>query len=667
MNPITLLSGGLLRGEVVLTACVLHDDSVWVGTISGRVFRCSGNALVPVDGGRIPGVQVYSLFQDSRTNLWAGTSGGLFRWESGGFQRIQGPVPLNGNVTVVYEDRSGVLWFGTFAGLVSLHNGKFDVYPLKDVEIRAIAEDRAGGLWIGTIRGGIYTMSQEIPRRLCRLEHCPVNDARSLYFDLDGNLWIGSWGDGLFLRKAGSFRNFTTRDGLPSDKIQAIIRDSRGKFWISSNNGIFGIAPQAMNEFVPGRSPPLLCQHLSLREGMGNRFCTGAGQPVICRTSDGRMWIPNMEQMAVFGPESVGGSGKGLNVLVDSVRVDGVEVPADAEGACTISSGNRRIEFGFTALDLASPQSLRFRTLLEGMDARWVEAGGQRTARYSQLLPGEYRFRVMAGGADGQWHESVQRIRVRVVPRVWERRWVQFLGVALLMGFAGAGLVLRQRRRYRLKLHRLELEQRVEEERRRIAFDLHDEIGSRLTAVANCGELALREGQTTRDMKNQIGMITRRIRELIDVMGEIVWTVNPRNDSVSNLVAYMADYAEQFIVPAGITCRLDLDPDYPDVLVRAQARHQLLLAVKEVLNNAVKHAAPARIRLAVHYRPGRLSVEISDDGRGFAPRDQRVGGHGLQSIQDRMEAIGGWVEIKSEAGRGTSVMLLLPLNEEGAA
>jgi signal transduction histidine kinase len=123
---------------------------------------------------------------------------------------------------------------------------------------------------------------------------------------------------------------------------------------------------------------------------------------------------------------------------------------------------------------------VRFRYKLEGMDRDWMDAGTTRAAQYSRLPPGDYEFRVMASSGDGQWREANRTIRFQVVPRVWERPWVQLAATALLVSLVGGSATLAYRRRLRLKLARLEMEQKVETERRRIARDLHDELGSRL-------------------------------------------------------------------------------------------------------------------------------------------------------------------------------------------
>jgi signal transduction histidine kinase len=206
----------------------------------------------------------------------------------------------------------------------------------------------------------------------------------------------------------------------------------------------------------------------------------------------------------------------------------------------------------------------------------------------------------------------------------------------------------------------------LENERRRIARDLHDELGARLTATALHGELLVQDGKMPDDAKSEMNLITRRVRQLIGAVDEVVWTTDPENDSLANVVAFLCDYVEQFLAPTGISYRLEVDPDLPALQMGAQARRNLLFAVKETLNNGVRHAEARKILLKICLENGWLKVEISDDGHGFKIGETRAQGKGLANIRGRMELVKGRAEINSEAGKGSTVTLYLPLPKNGS-
>ena len=231
----------------------------------------------------------------------------------------------------------------------------------------------------------------------------------------------------------------------------------------------------------------------------------------------------------------------------------------------------------------------------------------------------------MACNNDGVWNEAGASLAITVLPHVWQTGWFMMVcfaaGTAGLVG-TGWGIA---RRRARRRLAKMEQAAAIERERARIARDMHDEFGSRLTTIANLGELAQYHTPSPADMKSQLGSITSQVRELINTLDEVVWTVSPENDSLPSLAAFLSDYTERFVAPSGIRHRLELDPDYPPLLVSAEARHNLLLATKEALNNAVRHAAPKMICLELHVQNGCLDVVISDDGHGFEVGQTRAG------------------------------------------
>jgi ligand-binding sensor domain-containing protein/signal transduction histidine kinase len=650
------------------TTCVTRDGAIWMGTGGSGAIRFDGtnfSSFGLAEG--LANQHVCALFEDSRTNLWAGTSGGLFRWEAGRFVPMAGPPEMSVWVKALFEDHRGRLWIGTLGGLICYEQGRLEVYHLRRdkgyCDIRCLAEDSSGNLWVGTIGQGLFYLPGGQADKSQQVQTCPALDVRALYYSKEGTLWIGGWGGGLFWMENGLFFNVTTEDGLPSDRIQSIMADTTGRMWLSTDNGLIGLTPSEVQNYRRGISPPLLCQHISMAEGLANGGCSGSGQPVAARTADDRLLFPNYEGVAVLDPQKTENRQLPLRVMVESVFADGKELSPAAVGKWQVSSGVRRFEFDYTAPNLATQPSLHFRHKLVGMDKDWVDVGEQRAAYYSQLPPGNYQFHVMVGGADNKWYSADRVINLNIMPRFWERRWLQVLASALLVAILGGSFGWSQRRKYRLRVERLQMQNVMEDERRRIARDLHDEFGSRLSGIALQGEAATQAGHISPTAYSEIMTMTRRVRGLIGILDEVVWATNPANDSLANVVAYLCDYTEDFLSPTAIHCRLEVPAtsELPAITLTAQTRHNLLLATKEALNNSIRHAQAKTIWLKIHIKSGCLVVEIADDGGGFEPTAVRAGGNGLLNFTKRMELIHGKVEIQSQTNQGTIVRLKIPL------
>ena len=259
---------------------------------------------------------------------------------------------------------------------------------------------------------------------------------------------------------------------------------------------------------------------------------------------------------------------------------------------------------------------------------------------------------------------------LKIIYPWWDHGWARFLGTtARWVGFflgllaLGGGLfwlmnVLAQRR----YLRRLAVKESQEKERRRIAQDLHDDLGSGLTEIIQLGDMSPLDCRTLEEWQQRVKVIAQKTRDLVTTVDEIVWTVNPRNDAIPNLAGYLSDYAQEFFRVSPIHCRLEIAGELPVVTVSAMVRHHFFLAFKEVLNNVARHSRATEVWVQISCEAGRFTVRVRDNGVGFDPATVRAG-NGLANLQSRFEQIGGRVKTESTPGAGTTVEFILPFTE----
>jgi signal transduction histidine kinase len=244
----------------------------------------------------------------------------------------------------------------------------------------------------------------------------------------------------------------------------------------------------------------------------------------------------------------------------------------------------------------------------------------------------------------------------------WQRGWFfAVTGGGALAGVAAVAQLL-ERRRSRREIRRLEKERAVAAERARIARDIHDELGASLTKIFKLAESMSLDGEPAA-ARAVPRTIASTARGTIQSMDEIVWAVNPKNDTLSEMADYLVYFTEDFLRPAGIACILEVPLKLPAIPVAAEVRHNLFMAVKEALNNAVKHAAAAQVRFGMEFIGNQLAVEVKDNGRGFDPAAAGALGNGLENIRRRMSGIGGQLILRSGPGEGTIVRLQVSLPE----
>ncbi|HEX5399558.1 MAG TPA: triple tyrosine motif-containing protein, partial [Verrucomicrobiae bacterium] len=329
----------------------------------------------------------------------------------------------------------------------------------------------------------------------------------------------------------------------------------------------------------------------------------------------------------------------------------------------TVPPGHQQYDFIYTALNFDSGEKTRFRYRIDspGSKAEWVDAGTQRSAHYGPLPPGTYHFRVMACDDEGEWNDAnTASVVFTVEPHVYQTSW--FLIVTGILAVGCVVLVVRRiaAAKYRRQLALLEQQNAIERDRARIAKDIHDDVGAGLTQINLLTELARREPER---VGKHLERISGSARQLTRAMDEIVWAVDPQHDTLDGLMDYICAYAEDYLRMAGIRCRMDLPVTLPAAPLEAELRYNLFLALKEVLNNVVKHAHATEVWLRLQVEPKSFTLIVEDNGRGLPAdtdgngiRPNRIAaGSGLVNLEKRLAAIAGRCEIHSRPGHGTRV------------
>lgn len=275
---------------------------------------------------------------------------------------------------------------------------------------------------------------------------------------------------------------------------------------------------------------------------------------------------------------------------------------------------------------------------------------------------------IFRGGNGTGWKFSQMvagtRFEDLLLRHFWQRTWFLVACVCGLLVLVAGTVQLMERRRARDQLQRFEKEKAVAMERARIAQDIHDEVGTSLTKISKLSERMCLIGKNAAMDAAPMHAIATTARNTIQAMDEIVWAINPRNDTLTEMADYLVYFTKDFLSLTGIGCVLEVPLKLPDIPIASETRHNMFKAVKEALNNAVKHAAPRQIRLALELRNQRITVIVADDGTGFNLEEAAQMGNGLDNMRKRMSAIGGEIEYKTQAGCGTSVKFHIPLREK---
>jgi signal transduction histidine kinase len=361
-------------------------------------------------------------------------------------------------------------------------------------------------------------------------------------------------------------------------------------------------------------------------------------------------------------------------VVIESVSVEGQnqntnDLPTVPLQTVTVPVGKEQLEIEYASLKIGAADRAQFRYILENHDRHWTEAHNGRVVRYSGLPPGTYRFRVIASSEDGIWDETQPgaSLEVIVLPQFWQTWWFRAAVVVGLLALVSGSVFYVSTQRLQRQVANLRQQQALEKERGRIARDIHDQVGASLTQISLLGEMVETDKDEPAEVESHGRQLSQTARETARALDEIVWTVNPRNDTLDGLVNYICKHAQDYLAVAGVRYRLDIPTALPAASISPEARHNVFLAAKEAVTNIVRHARATEACLRLRLETGRFILEIEDDGRGLAGLDPKTLRNGLRNMRKRMEDIGGAFELTPGAGgKGAVVRLTVPLSRANA-
>ena len=294
---------------------------------------------------------------------------------------------------------------------------------------------------------------------------------------------------------------------------------------------------------------------------------------------------------------------------------------------------------------------------------RIVPEGVRRWEKRTEAQPDWLAATIIAPLGGSPWWTDPQAVdKMPVLEPIkvsfWGTTWFQ----VSLLSLCGLVILVSLRLMTQLTLHRKE-RFLLQGERARIARDIHDDIGARMTQLVLHGEVAQNELPAESETREQLVMICEEARGLLSTMDEILWAVNPRRDTLRDFADYVCNYAQEFLKPTRIQCLLEINPEMPMAVFNLPLRRSLLMAIKETLNNAVKHSEATELRLQIHWQGPRLVVVVQDNGKGFDMTIVKSDRNGLTNMTQRLSELGGSCHLASQPGKGCRVEFSIPLKQ----
>ena len=699
------------RGETLLKKNVTAitetpDKKLWFGATDGLYYANPENKTVLSFHG-FKDTPVWSLVAGSKNDLWAGTFGAGLKQidlQTGIISSRDLDYPQARTQARYYnksllKDSKNNIWIGYWGVGASRYNPSSGEYEnwmndpenpksISNNDVWVIKEDRFGRIWLGTRGGGLnlayrqaglFEDADEVifhhwGQKEIKREGLSSNSIYSIceakYISSDENetvLWIGTSnglnkfviknkGEDLYNFNVDVF-SFSIKDGSPDNSIKSIVEDNNGNLWLGTGQGLsfFNTKNNTFTNFTTADGlPGSVFNFESAIKTDNNRIFMGTTQGAI-------FFDPNEITMSAFNPPVVITNFFLFNNPVKAGKDSPLKKSILLADSVILTYSQNVFSFEFAALDYNSPQSIQYAYIMEGFDKEWIYSGSGRLAIYTNLDPGEYLFKVKATNADGIWNENDKSVSIIIKPPFWMTWW--FRGI-LIFAFLSLGPIIYYRRVSQLKKEKTvqvefskQLIQSQEDERKRIASELHDSLGQDLLVIKNLALL-------NKNKDDQFEEISKTASLALDEVRRISYNLHPYQlDRLGLSKAFSSMFGN---IEGASKIKFDLQVDNIDNLLSKDKEINIFRIVQECVNNILKHSGASIATVTVQHTENQIRIEIADNGKGFdyESAKEQSKGLGLKNLVNRVSLLDGVIDYSSTSEFATLIKIQIPVNNE---
>lgn len=691
------------------------DGTIWIGQNPGLQKIVDNKKLVtPFAESRRnePKIIAWALTEDKNKNIWIGANGnGILKVKGEKVEdytdRDSVRQKLGPNYFSAFTDNSGGIWFGSAGAVTVYDNNKFHIYyPDQSMRnnYRQFIQDEQGVIWVASDEG----LFKYENGKFQYVQEANAKSARSLYIDKKKRLWIGTYGNGLRVKLKDRFVTITRKNGLFNDIVSAIVEDGKGNFWFTCNNGIFRIRETEIDSYLDGKKDFLISINYGSEEGLANIEFNGGCQPSWMRDYEGNLWFPSFGGPVIIDLKSFREIVTKPKIFIESLELrDSVFYPGDE---IVLPSDYTNFTIRFNSPSFASPQNVRFRYKLIGLDDEWREIEGRREIGYQKLPYGNYEFQILASDSYGNWSVAPASIKFRVDSRFWETPVFYILAsLSIILGILFlyySRIQLAKKEQIKLEkiieertqsyktakeeaekaaLEEKKLRDKAEEENRQkveiLRIVSHD-LKNPVFAVKGFAEILLEEAQLDHENRNLVNMIGEAGERMQDLITQLlnfsrfegqnfsleksIIGVTQEINRVIDRVEHHAEKKDQKIVK-----------EYPSEEAYIFADNILFAQIIEnLLTNAIKYSEHnKKIIIGVKLSGDKVSITVQDFGQGFSADDiqnmykpfvklssiptagEASSGLGLAIVKRFVELNEGEIRLESQKGVGSTFTL----------
>ena len=617
-----------------------------------------------LENGTTYGGSLYKILFDKSNNIWCTTNKGLYRYNPSlnrmypvKYELISDEVQGSIWIKDITELHDGSVIFSTYVGLYHLTNesGKFVVKPIHFLPPGAytgfgqLFQDDNHCIYVKSLGDSLYILKPGEQGEFKLIRSVRFMPTINQYFSEKGDSLIYlATNDGLYYINNSQFQIKKAKldNRLPFLNVSSIFKKDQ-KVWIFGEKGLYFFDEK--NEL--GRT-------FTVEDGLpANEFIPSAVvldpyQRCVAGTSNGVVsFFPDQLQDSIYPPLPQL-TGIYINDVLHSSGPNSNEIKG-----LDLSFKKNTFSFDFSSIAFQHASDNRFEYKLEGFDENWIKSGTAHYTRYSKIPPGRYTFQLRVIDPWGRVSPFNKTLTIEIARPFWQTSFFRLAALLLLLSLGW--LLSRSYFTYKIKKQKSEFERQqfIEKERTRIATDMHDDLGAGLSRIRFLSQSILNKRINDEAISAELKKITSFSDEMSEKMGEIVWALNEKNDTLADLIAYSRSYAVEYLANHNIECEANTPLHLPGTFITGEMRRNIFLSVKECLHNIVKHAGATRVCFAVELKEI-MKIVIHDNGKGIDWNNQRAYSNGIGNIKKRMKEIKGEVTFLSD--HGTKVTLTIP-------
>jgi len=676
--------------ESVRSILVDSEGRLWIASYGGFYMMNRGRKTFGIIHTKMSD-PVRSILQDRDGKLWFASDLGIacmnirnnsIRYFS---HHPEDPASLSSSIVAgLFQDSHGAMWAVT-PGCIDKLNIKSGTWshfyfdrnpgPQNDPPPTSMCQTSDGSIWI-TSRTGLWRFNPETKSFTHYVEGSDEkkglssNITLSLCHDpFQHVIWIGTEGGGLDRLDihTGEVTTFTEADGLPDNVVYGILRDEGGTLWLSTNKGLAEFDPRTKSIATYKQADGL----------QGNEYNTGA----YFKSPSGELFFGGINGFDAFQPDESQHENYDPNIVITGIDLFGKPLAArDKSGVLSESLQNTKsitldykqnvLSLTFASLDFNDPRKNKYEYRLIGFDRDFIPANTSRTVTYTNLDPGKYTFVVRGTNSSGMWSSREANLQILVLPPFWMTWWFRAIVIAAFVSI-GPAIYFRRISAYNKEKRQREMFSRrliesQENERKRIAAEIHDSLGQNLLVVKNRALLALEKPELAEDIRDHLAEISDTVSSTLKEMREISRNLRPYELDRFGITEALKSVVERVGDSSGVSFTMDIDNI--DSVLTKEAEINIYRIVQESLNNIVKHSKASGAQVTVARFNNRLQIVVRDNGIGFysSSSDGDKDGNsglGLDSISERVRIINGTYEIESLPGSGTTISINVPLHD----